>query len=63
MAVNGFDTTATGIALAKQILMECNGTGDVTLPKETVRAVLGAFLQAWQAQQDRTRSEFKKAAV
>lgn len=54
--------TATGMALAKQILMDCEGEGTITLPKETVKTVLLAFVKCWSAEQDKKRSEFKKVA-
>lgn len=61
--MNGYDPTGTGVALAKQILMDCQGEGNITLPKETLRIVVDAFILSWKGQQDKTRSGFQKAAT
>lgn len=62
MAINGFDDTASAMALAKQYLMQCEGGGDITLPKETLKIILMGFTEHWKNEQDRKRSEFKKVA-
>jgi len=61
VAMNGIDETATALNLAKNLLTQCAGTGDILLPKETLRLVLMAFITSWHGEQDRKRSEFKKA--
>lgn len=58
----GFDETSSAMALAKQYLMSCNGAGDITLPKESLKLMLEAFVGQWKSDQDRKRNEFKKAA-
>lgn len=61
--MNGFDQSSTALSLAKQLLMECDGVGSLTLPKETLKIVLTSFVEQWKGEQDRKRSEFKKAVV
>lgn len=60
--MNGFDQTATVMALAKQYIGMCDGTGDITLPKETLKIMLTAFTGIWHGHQDVKRAEFKKVA-
>lgn len=59
--MSGVNDAATGMALAKQLLMQCEGDGDITLPKETLRIALFPLIQSWHGEQDKKRSEFKKA--
>ena len=58
----GMNNHATALALAKQLLMDCESEGDITLPKATLRIVLNEFLSAWRNQQVQTVSSFKKVA-
>lgn len=61
--MNGVDDISSAMSLAKQWLMNCEGDGDITLPKETLRIMLMGFARQWHGEQDKKRSEFKKAAV
>jgi len=61
--MNGFNETATAIALAKQILMDCEGMENITLPKPTLKIILMQFTKQWHGEQDKVRSDFKKAQV
>lgn len=58
----GYDEVTTTASLAKSILMQCEGSGDITLPKDTLKIILMALLQSWNGQQELTRSTFKKVA-
>lgn len=60
---NGIDETSSAIALARQYLMDCNGTGDITVPKESMKLILTTFVNQWQNNQNLKRSEYKKAAT
>lgn len=48
------------LALAKQIKYQCEGTGEITLNKETLRIVLDAYIQQWFASQAKIRQGFEK---
>lgn len=61
--MNGFDQTSSALSLAKQLIMECEGKKEITLSTDTLKIVLMAFTQSWSNEQERKRSEFKKAAV
>lgn len=58
----GVNNHGTALALAKQLLMQCESSGDITLPKETLKIVLKEFVGAWQTQQVNTVATFKKVA-
>lgn len=58
----GMNDHATALALAKQLLMECDAGGDITLPRATLKIVLNEFLGAWRNQQVQAVSSFKKVA-
>ncbi len=58
----GVNDHATALALAKQLLMDCESHGDITLPRATLKIVLMEFLGAWKNQQVQTVSSFKKVA-
>lgn len=60
--MNGIDDTTSALALAKQILPECEGTGEITLSKATLKILLIGFINQWSGEQDRKRAEFKKVA-
>lgn len=60
--MNGFDSAATAMSLAKQLLTQCEGPGDITLSKETLKLVLCGYVQSWHAEQDKRRAEIKKVA-
>jgi hypothetical protein len=62
MAMNGVDDTTSAMALAKQILPACEGIGEITLPKATLKILLTGFVDQWKGEQDRKRSELKKVA-
>lgn len=55
------DTRTTAISLAKQIQYDCEGSGEITLNKETLRIVLEAFIEDWTVMQVKTRQGFEKA--
>lgn len=61
--MEGFDEKTTALALAKQLLMDCEGSGDITVPRGTLKIILVAFSKSWHDEQNRKRSELKKAAV
>lgn len=63
MMTNGFDETSSVLALARQYLMDCNGTGDITLPRESLKLILDAFVNHWQNNQNLKRADYKKAQV
>lgn len=54
------DSISTVYSLARQYLMLSEGDGDITLPKTTLRILLGAYGSIWQTQQDNTRHSFPK---
>lgn len=56
------DEKSSVIALAKQLLMDCQAPGDITVPRESLKLILTAFTQNWLGEQDMRRSEFKKVA-
>lgn len=58
----GYDDATTTVSLAKSILMQCEGVGDITLPKDTLKIIIMALLQSWNGQQELTRSTFRKVA-
>lgn len=60
---NGLDETSSILALARQYLMDCDGTGDITIPKESMKLILTSFVGQWQNNQNLKRSEYKKAQV
>jgi len=62
MAINGIDETATALNLAKSLMSQCSGGGDIVLPKETLRLVLMAFITSWHGEQDRKRADIKRVA-
>lgn len=51
---------ATAYALAKQLRYQCEGTGDVTMAKDTLNTVLDAFIEEWDASQVKIRQSFEK---
>lgn len=59
-ANRGMNSHATAIALSKQLLMQCDPPGNITLPKETLKIILHEFIGAWQNQQIITSASFKK---
>lgn len=59
----GLDETSSTLALARQYLMNCNGTGDITVPKESLKLILDAFVNQWQFNQNMKRADYKKAQV
>lgn len=60
--MNGIDETSSALSLVKQLLQQCDGTGDVTLSKETLKLVLTTFIQQWNGDQERKRQDYKKVA-
>lgn len=48
------------IGLAKQIRYDCEGSGDITLNKETLRIVLDGFIENWVVSQGKVRQGFEK---
>lgn len=54
------DNRTTALALAKQLKYECEGTGEITLNKETLRIVLEAFIEDWTTMQSKVRHGFEK---
>lgn len=60
---NGMDENSTLVSLAKQYVMACEGDGDITLPKETLKLILMSVIQSWHVEQDKRRAELKKAQV
>lgn len=60
--MNGYDESATALSLAKQLMMDCEGGGTITLQKDTLKIVLMAYVQQWSGEQDRKRSDMKKVA-
>ncbi len=54
------DTKSTAYALAKQLKYQCEGVGDVTLSKDTLRIVLDGFIKDWDVTQVKIRQGFEK---
>lgn len=54
------DMKATAYALAKQLKYQCEGSGDVTLMKDTLNIVLDAFIEEWDRSQVKLRQSFEK---
>ncbi len=54
------DKKTTALSLAKQIKYECEGEGNITLNKDTLRIILEAFIEDWQTAQSKTRQTFEK---
>ena len=54
------DKKTTALALAKQLKYDCEGSGDVTLNKDTLRIVLEAFIEDWNMVQTKVRHGFEK---
>lgn len=50
----------TAINLTKQLLSECDGDGDITLPKATLRIVFEYMIQSWSGQQEAIKSGYRK---
>ena len=60
----GYDDITTAMSLAKQWLSMCSdGHEDIIIPKSSLKIICGALAQTWHAEQDRKRSELKKAQV
>jgi hypothetical protein len=58
----GLNQTGTALSLAKQLLMECEGEGNVTIPRETLKIVLMEFIGSWKHQQVQVSANFPKVA-
>lgn len=54
------DHQTTALALAKQIKYDCEGSGEITLNKDTLRIVLEAFIENWTTAQTKARQGFEK---
>jgi hypothetical protein len=54
------DKKTEALGLAKQILYDCEGDGDITVPKETLRIILNAFVDEWIFAQGKIRQSFEK---
>lgn len=61
--MNGYDESGTILSLAKQIMMDCEGVGMITIQKDTLKLVLNAYVQQWNVAQDSKRSDYKKVAT
>lgn len=54
---------ASAFAIAKQLSYDCEGSGDITLPKGTLKIVLDAYMSLWQTSQVNTRATYKKVSA
>ena len=57
---DGFNYTGTALSVAKQYLMECEGSGTVTLNKETLKLILMEFIGTWKNQQQLASNAYPK---
>ena len=55
--------SASAFAIAKQLSYDCEGSGDVTLPKGTLKIVLDSYIALWQNSQANTRATYKKVSA
>jgi hypothetical protein len=55
------DNRTTAISLAKQIRYDCEGDGQITINKSTLKIVLDAFIEDWTFTQAKVRQSFEKA--
>ena len=58
----GVNNTATTLSLAKQLLMECEGTGDISIQRATLKIILMEFIGSWKNQQQQISASFPKVA-
>lgn len=58
--VRDMDKKTTALSLAKQLKYECEGSGQITLNKDTLTIILEAFIEDWQTAQAKTRQTFEK---
>ena len=58
----GINDRGSTLSLAKQILMDCEGEGNISLPKSTLKIVLMEFINGWKTQQQVVASSFAKVA-
>lgn len=54
------DTFASGLSLVKQLKRECEGTGEITMPKSTLMLILSAYEKAWREKQNNAYSKMEK---
>lgn len=57
--MDGFDEETTGLSLARQLHGECEGRGDITIPKSTLRIVLNNYIELWSQKQQATLDSYK----
>jgi hypothetical protein len=49
------------IALAKQLRMECEGTGYIQIPKESLKLICDTLISYWTGRQEQVRASLPKA--
>lgn len=59
--MNGYDEFSSTVSLAKQLLMECQDSGEIKLSKQTVKLICESLVFQWSGKQQQTMSQFKKA--
>lgn len=54
------DYRTTAFTLAKQLKYDCEGSGTITLNKDTMNIILDVFIADWLATQGKIRQGFEK---
>ena len=54
------DKKTEALGLAKQLMYSCDGDGDITLRKDTLKIVLEAFIEDWVISQGKIRQAFER---